>query len=56
MLDAWAGFRLPNRRGTVSLAVENLLDERFRFQDTDPLNPSFAPERTGYLRFTLAFE
>jgi outer membrane receptor protein involved in Fe transport len=56
ILDASLGYRLPNRRGELSLNVDNLLDETFRFQDIDPLNPSIAPERMAYFRFTLAFE
>ena len=56
VLDASFGYRLPNRRGVVSLNVDNLLDETFNFQDIDPLNPSLAPERMAYFRFTLAFE
>ena len=56
VLDASVGYRLRNRRGVISLNVDNLLDESFNFQDIDPLNPSVAPERMAYLRFTLAFE
>jgi hypothetical protein len=40
----------------LSLHVDNLLDEDFRFQDTDALNPSIPPERMAYFRFTLAFD
>lgn len=54
--DGSIGYRLRNRRGLVSLNVDNLLDEDFRFQDTDPMNPSIPPERMAYLRFTLAVE
>jgi hypothetical protein len=36
--------------------VDNLFDERFRFQDIDPENPSIMPERMAYLRFTVAFD
>jgi tetratricopeptide (TPR) repeat protein len=56
VLDASLGYRLPNRRGVVTLNVDNLFDQSFNFQDLDPLNPSIAPERMAYLRFTLAFE
>jgi tetratricopeptide (TPR) repeat protein len=56
VFDASLGYRLPNRRGVLSLNVDNLLDEEFRFQDTDPENPSIMPERMAYFRFTLAFE
>jgi outer membrane receptor protein involved in Fe transport len=56
VVDTTLGFRLPNRRGSVSLGVNNLLDEEFAFQDIDPENPSIMPERMGYVRFTVAFD
>jgi outer membrane receptor protein involved in Fe transport len=56
VVDASLGYRLPKRRGVLSLNVANLFDEDFRFQDIDPANPSFMPERTAYVRFTFAFD
>jgi len=56
VLDAFVGYRLPNRRGLLSLNADNLLDEDFHFQDIDPTNPSLFPERLVSFRFTLAFE
>jgi tetratricopeptide (TPR) repeat protein len=56
VLDAFVGYRLPNRRGLLSLNADNLLDESFQFQDIDPTNPSLFPERLISFRFTLAFE
>jgi tetratricopeptide (TPR) repeat protein len=56
VVDAFVGYRLPNRRGLLSLNADNLLDETFQFQDVDPTNPSLFPERLVSLRFTLAFE
>ena len=56
VVDAFVGYRLPNRRGLLSLNADNLLDERFQFQDIDPTNPSLFPERLISLRFTLAFD
>jgi outer membrane receptor for ferric coprogen and ferric-rhodotorulic acid len=56
VVDAFVGYRLPNRRGLLSLNADNLLDEPFQFQDTDPTNPSLFPERLVSLRFTLAFD
>jgi Tfp pilus assembly protein PilF len=56
VLDAFVGYRLPNRRGLLSLNADNLLDEDFQFQDIDPSNPSLFPERLISLRFTLSFE
>jgi hypothetical protein len=56
IVDASLGYRLPNRRGVLSLNVDNLFDTDFRFQDVDPENPSVMPERVAYFRFTLSFE
>lgn len=56
VLDAFVGYRLPNRRGLLSLNADNLLDEQFQFQDVDPTNPSLFPERLVSFRFTLAFD
>jgi tetratricopeptide (TPR) repeat protein len=51
--DGSLGYRLPRRRGVLSLNVHNLFDRRFRFQDTDPDNPRLIPERMIALRFTV---
>ncbi len=56
VLDAFVGYRLPNRRGLLSLNADNVLNEAFQFQDVDPTNPSLFPERIISFRFTLAFE
>jgi tetratricopeptide (TPR) repeat protein len=56
VVDASLGYRLPNRRGVLSLNVANLFDKDFRFQDVDASNPSIMPERMAYLRFTFAFD
>lgn len=55
VLDAAIGYRLPNRWGIITVEARNLLDERFRFQDTDPSNPSIFPERAVLTRITLSF-
>jgi outer membrane receptor protein involved in Fe transport len=56
VVDVSVGYRLPKRRGVLSLNVDNLLDEDFRFQDVDSENPSLMPERMAYLRFTFSFD
>jgi Tfp pilus assembly protein PilF len=56
LLDAFVGYRLPNRRGLLSLTADNLLDETFQYQDIEPMNPSLYPERLISFRFTLAFD
>ena len=55
LVDATIGYRLPKRRGIVSVGVTNLFDESFKFVDTDPFNPTVYPERLFFGRFTLAF-
>src|SRR5690606_9968128 len=53
--DLSLGYRLPSRRGEVSLNVHNLFDEEFRFQDTDPENPHILPERMVMLKLTVSY-
>ena len=59
-VDAAVGYRLPQRRGLLSLEVRNLFDEKFLFQDMNiqspvPSNPRFIPDRTIFARLTLSF-
>jgi outer membrane receptor protein involved in Fe transport len=53
VLDATLGYRLPRRYGLVELEVKNLLDENFNYEETDPANPLFYPERLFLARITL---
>ena len=55
LIDTSINYRLPARYGMVSVGAKNLLDTNFRFQDIDPENPRFIPERFVYARFTLSF-
>jgi TonB dependent receptor len=60
VVDAALGFRLPQRRGIVSLEVKNLLDRSFNFQDdnfrTPQINnPRYIPDRLLLLRGTFTF-
>ncbi len=61
LLDAVIGYRLPKRRGIVSLAVRNLLDKKFHHEEISDLlspeteNPRFIPERLILSQFTLNF-
>lgn len=55
LFDLGMSYRLPQGRGMVTAEVNNLFDEEFDFQDTDPRNPSLSPERIVSLRFALAF-
>jgi outer membrane receptor protein involved in Fe transport len=55
VVDASIGYRLPNRRGHITVEGKNLFDEKFSFQDTDPSNPQIYPERLILAKFTLVF-
>ena len=55
VIDASISYRLPKRWGLVTIEARNLLDEEFKFQDTDPENPVIYPERLIYAKFTLMF-
>jgi tetratricopeptide (TPR) repeat protein len=55
VVDAGITYRLPKRYGLLSLEVQNLFDENFNFQDTDPANPSIYPERAIFGRITISF-
>jgi hypothetical protein len=60
LLDATLGYRLPKRRGILSLEGLNLLDENFGFEDdnfriAEPRNSRFIPGRTVLARVTLSF-
>lgn len=55
VVDAVVGYRLPKRRGLVSIEVRNLFDSDFKFQDIDPDNPRIYPERVVLLKATLAY-
>jgi outer membrane receptor protein involved in Fe transport len=57
-----AGYRLPNRRGTISLEVRNLRDAEFSYQDDsfrefgdEPTTGPYIPERTLVLRLSTGF-
>ncbi len=55
VFGASLGYRLPKRYGSIAVKVNNLFDQEFRFQDTDPENPGILPERLILLNFTLAY-
>ena len=56
LLDAVAAYRLPRRMGTLSLHGNNILDERFEYQETDQaVLPRYVPERQVLLRLSLSF-
>jgi hypothetical protein len=54
-VDAGIGWRVPGRAIVGSLQIENLLDSRFHFQDSDPTNPTIIPRRAAVGRLTVSF-
>jgi outer membrane receptor protein involved in Fe transport len=62
LTDLAVGYRLSKRRGILSVAVQNLFDEDFNYQDDsyrtfedEPTIGPYIPERTVMLRMTLNF-
>ncbi len=60
LVDASIGFRLPNRRGIVSLELNNLLDQNIHWQDdtfrsSEQQSRRFVPERSAMARLNLNF-
>ncbi len=62
VVDAAIGYRLPKRRGVLSLQVKNLFDEQFRYQDNsyrefspEPATGPYFPARLVMGRVTLSF-
>jgi hypothetical protein len=60
VVDMAIGWRLPDRRGTVSLDVKNLFGSKFSYQDdnfisTELRQASFQPVRRWWVKASLAF-
>jgi tetratricopeptide (TPR) repeat protein len=62
VFDASLGYRLPKRRGTISLGVRNLFDTDFNYQDDsyrefrdEPSTGPYFPDRTILGQVTLSF-
>lgn len=55
IIDVGLDYRLPKKGGIFSIKVNNLFDEKFHFQDTDPGNPLIYPDRLILARFSLVF-
>lgn len=62
VVDLAVGYRFQHRRGSASLAVQNLFDETFDYQDDsfrefqdEPATGPYSPERTLLGRITLSF-
>jgi tetratricopeptide (TPR) repeat protein len=55
ILDTEVSYRLPKRRGALSVGIKNLLDQEFNYQDTDPSNPAAVPGFLGFAKISLSF-
>jgi tetratricopeptide (TPR) repeat protein len=53
-LDLAINLRLPMRYGFLTIGATNLLDEKFKYFDTDFRNPRIQPTRMVFGRITLA--
>ena len=54
--DAIFAYRLPRRKGTISVEGRNLLDEDFQYQEIDiEVQPRYVPEAQWYLRLSMNF-
>jgi tetratricopeptide (TPR) repeat protein len=54
LFDAAVSYRLPKRRGFVTVGGKNLFDKTFDFFDTDDVNPSIQPDKVVFVRVTLS--
>ena len=55
VVDLSLSYRLPKRYGFITVGANNLFDEEFNYQDTDPASPSIQPDRMIYGQVTLTF-
>jgi outer membrane receptor protein involved in Fe transport len=53
LVDAGISYRFPKRYGIASIGATNLLDERFRYQETDFRNAHILPRRGVFARLTF---
>jgi len=56
LVDAGINYRLPKRYGFISVGATNLLNQHFKYQETDLRNPTIAPTRGVFAKITLAFD
>jgi tetratricopeptide (TPR) repeat protein len=55
VVDAAISYRLPKRYGFLTVGATNLLDQKFKFQETAFENATIQPDRMVFGRVTLAF-
>ncbi len=51
--DASISYRLPQRRGFLSVGASNLFNKQFRYLDTDGASPTIQPRRMVFAKVTL---
>lgn len=54
-IDLSLNYLIPNRDGSITFGVKNILGEEFNYEETDRKNPTLAPETVGYARINLNF-
>jgi outer membrane receptor protein involved in Fe transport len=54
LVDAAVSYRFPKRYGFFTVGVTNLFDEDFEHFDTDLNNPRVQPDRSFFVKVTLA--
>lgn len=55
VVDTSFGYRLPHRRGVLSIEVKNLFNRQFHFQDSEPDNSIVARARVVLARLAIEF-
>ncbi|MGH8252110.1 MAG: TonB-dependent receptor domain-containing protein, partial [Steroidobacteraceae bacterium] len=56
LVDAIVAYRLPGRRGTISLQADNIFNEKFQFQEIDQVVAQrYIPESQYFLRISASF-
>ena len=58
LVDTTLGYRLPKRRGSISLSVQNLFDKNFNYYDVTPwaselVRSRFTPDRSFFAQLIL---
>jgi tetratricopeptide (TPR) repeat protein len=53
-VDAAINYRLPKRYGFVTVGASNLFNQKFKYFEVDRDNPRIQPDRTLFVKLTLA--
>ena len=54
--DVSLEYRLPRRKGFLSLGAMNVFDESIELLEIDPLNPRVATKRVAFAKFSFTFQ